>query len=77
LPAPTGLTITGKTSTTANLSWTDGAGETGYTIEQSADGVNFAQVGTTAAGVTTYTATGLADFNRYYFRVRAQDATGV
>jgi VCBS repeat-containing protein len=77
LTAPSGLTITGKTSSTATLSWSDVAGETGYSIERSADGVNFAQVGTTAAGVTTYTATGLADFNRYYFRVRAQDASGV
>jgi len=77
LPAPTGLSITGKTSNSISLSWTDGAGETGYVIERSADGINFAQVGTTAAGVTTYTATGLADYNRYYFRVRAQDASGV
>ncbi|HLA84944.1 MAG TPA: fibronectin type III domain-containing protein, partial [Thermoguttaceae bacterium] len=77
LPAPSGLTVTGKTYSTVSLSWNDVAGETGYAVERSTDGINYAQIATTAAGATTYTATGLADYNRYYFRVRAVDAAGV
>jgi fibronectin type 3 domain-containing protein len=42
----------------------------GYAVERSADGINFTQIGTTAGGVTTYTATGLSDGLRYFFRVR-------
>jgi fibronectin type 3 domain-containing protein len=42
----------------------------GYAVERSADGINFTQIGTTAAGVTTYNATGLSDGLRYFFRVR-------
>ncbi|MCC6125341.1 MAG: cadherin domain-containing protein, partial [Pirellulales bacterium] len=77
IPAPAGLAVTGKTASSISLSWNDASGETGYSIERSSDGISFAEVGTTAAGVLTYTATGLADFNRYYFRVRARDAAGV
>jgi fibronectin type 3 domain-containing protein len=47
----------------------------GYAVERSADGINFTQIGTTAAGVTTYSATGLADFQRYFFRVRTLGST--
>ncbi|MCC7083683.1 MAG: hypothetical protein IT427_01605 [Pirellulales bacterium] len=42
----------------------------GYAVERSSDGINFVQIGVTAAGVTTYTVTGLADFQRYFFRIR-------
>ncbi|NLE37375.1 MAG: DUF1349 domain-containing protein, partial [Pirellulaceae bacterium] len=77
LAAPAGVAVTGKTSNSVSLSWNAVGGATGYRIEQSSDGVNYAQVGTTAAGALAYTATGLADFNRYYYRVRAIDASGV
>ncbi|HBO43616.1 MAG TPA: hypothetical protein DD670_06740, partial [Planctomycetaceae bacterium] len=64
LAAPSGLATTGKTSDSISLTWNAVADATGYRIEQSSDGVNYTQVGTTAAGVLAYTATGLADFNR-------------
>ena len=77
LDAPTGLAITARTSSSIALSWNDVAGETGYSIERSSDGVNFAEVGTTSANVTTYTASGLSPAQQYFFRVRARNAAGV
>jgi regulation of enolase protein 1 (concanavalin A-like superfamily) len=77
LPAPGSLTITGKTASSISLSWSDVSGETGFSIERSADNVDFKQVGTTAAGVTTYTDSGLSDALKYFYRVRAVDGSGV
>lgn len=77
LDAPTGLTIGSRTSSSIALSWTDVAGETGYSIERSSDGVNFTEVGTTSANVTTYTASGLSPAQQYSFRIRARNAVGV
>ena len=77
LDAPTGLAIGARTSSSIALSWTDVAGETGYSIERSSDGVNFVEVGTTSANVTTYNATGLSPAQQYFFRIRARNAAGV
>jgi len=77
LPAPTGLAVTISTASTISLSWTDISNETGYVIERSSDGANFEQVAAVAANLTTYTDTNLQGFDRYFYRVRAQDASGV
>jgi len=77
LPAPTGLAVTDAATTSIGLSWSAVGGATGYTIERSSDAAIFLQAGTTAAGVRTFTDTGLSSVERYYYRVRAQDATGV
>ncbi len=77
LPAPDSLAVTGKTASSISLSWSDVSGETGYSIERAADNVDFKQVGTTVADVTTYTDTGLSDAQQYFYRVRAQDGSGV
>lgn len=74
--APTGLTATAASSTAINLAWTDVAGETGYKILRSTDNVTFTQVGTVAAGVTTYSSTGLTANTRYYYVVVANNAGG-
>ncbi|MCC5581126.1 fibronectin type III domain-containing protein [Microtetraspora sp. AC03309] len=68
--APTGLTVTGTTTTTASLSWTastDNVGVTGYDIYR----------GTTLAGTsttTTFTDTGLTANTSYAYTVKARDA---
>ncbi|MEV0970678.1 glycosyl hydrolase family 18 protein [Microtetraspora glauca] len=68
--APTGLTVTGTTTTTASLSWTastDNVGVTGYDIYR----------GTTLAGTsttTTFTDTGLTANTSYTYTVKARDA---
>ncbi|WP_253298212.1 glycosyl hydrolase family 18 protein [Paenibacillus sp. MSJ-34] len=70
--APTGLTATGKTSTSVSLSWnasTDNVGVTGYEVYR----------GGTLAGTaasTSYTVTGLSPGTTYSFTVKARDAAG-
>ena len=76
LAAPTGLTATPGTGTGVTLGWADGAGEIGYAVERSMDGVDFAQIATTAANVVAYNDNGLWGSMRYYYRVRALDAAG-
>ena len=76
--APSGLTATAASSTQVNLTWTDNAAgnETGFIVQRSADGTNYTQVGTTAAGVTTYTdASGLSAGTKYDYRVYAVNVT--
>jgi hypothetical protein len=76
LPAPTGLAVSLGAGTGLSLSWTGVAGATGYAVDRSGDGVTWAQVATTAPGVTAYSDPGLAGSHRYFYRVSALDATG-
>ncbi|MDD9376393.1 carbohydrate binding domain-containing protein [Streptomyces sp. ZAF1911] len=69
---PGSLTATGKTSTTASLSWTastDNVGVNGYDVYQG--GTKVATSGTTSATVG-----GLTPSTAYAFTVRARDAAG-
>ncbi|MFF1416003.1 carbohydrate binding domain-containing protein [Streptomyces sp. NPDC058289] len=69
---PGSLTATGKTSTTASLSWTastDNVGVNGYDVYQG--GTKVATSGSTSATVT-----GLTPSTAYAFTVRARDAAG-
>jgi regulation of enolase protein 1 (concanavalin A-like superfamily) len=77
LAAPASLAVTGVAASSVALSWSDVPGSTGFKIERSSDGVEFVQAGTVAAGVTTYSDTGLSGYQRYFYRVRATDAAGV
>jgi chitodextrinase len=70
--APTGLSVTGTTTTTTSLSWkasTDNIGVAGYKIYRTG-----AQVGT--ATTTSYTDTGLTASTAYSYTVAAYDAAG-
>jgi len=70
--APTGLTSTGKTSTTVSLVWNASADNVGVaSYEVYASGV---LAGSSAA--TSYTVTGLSPGTRYTFTVKAKDAAG-
>jgi len=67
---PSDLIVTGMRDTEIDFSWTDNsAGDCSFAIYRSTDGVNYSSVGTTVAGDTTYTATGLTAGNLYYFYV--------
>ncbi|WP_442815132.1 carbohydrate binding domain-containing protein [Streptomyces sp. NBC_01298] len=69
---PGSLTSTGKTSSTASLSWsasTDNVGVSGYDVYQG--GTKVATSGTTSATVS-----GLTPSTAYAFTVRARDAAG-
>ncbi|PYC65620.1 cellulose-binding protein, partial [Streptomyces tateyamensis] len=70
--APTGLTVTGTTSSSASLSWTastDNVGVTGYTVYRGGT-----QVGTTSG--TAFTDSGLSPATAYSYTVTAHDAAG-
>jgi hypothetical protein len=59
------------------LSWADNAdNETGFRIERSTDGVNFAVIGTAAANATSFVDLGAAASTAYVYRVRAYNAAG-
>lgn len=67
---PSDLIVTGMRDTEIDFSWTDNsAGDCSFAIYRSTDGVNYSSVGTTVAGDTTYTATGLTAGTLYYFYV--------
>ena len=78
LAAPANLTAApvAAQGTGMVLNWTDGVGETGYAIERSVDGVNWATIATTAANVTTYTDNQTFGSMRWWYRLAAADATG-
>ncbi|MGB8455345.1 MAG: choice-of-anchor D domain-containing protein [Anaerocolumna sp.] len=68
----TNLTSSGKTSTTADVTWTAASRATGIIIEQSPTGANTwttAATGTIAAGATTATVSGLSIGTGYDFRL--------
>lgn len=72
--APSGLTASGTTANSTNLSWggsTDSVGVTGYEVLRG--GAVIASLGSTAR---SYTATGLSASTAYAFNVRAFDAAG-
>ena len=74
---PGGLKAAAASKTQINLSWADNSSdETGFHVERSTDGVNFAQVGTPGAGARSFASTGLTGGRKYFFRVRAYNANG-
>jgi hypothetical protein len=77
-PDPTGLTAELFSPTQGLLNWVDVDGEDGYKIERKTGaGGAYGQIGTTAAGVTTYMdSTAVTESTTYIYRVRAYNATG-
>jgi chitodextrinase len=72
--APTGLTVSGQTETSINLSWsasTDNVGVTGYGAYR-----NGVAVGSTSAATRSYSFTGLACGTSYTLALDAYDAAG-
>jgi hypothetical protein len=65
------------TSTTVDLSWSDGASETGYRIERSIeDSIGWTVIGTTGVDVTAHTDSALLPETTYLYRVIATSAGG-
>ena len=74
--APSNLTAQSVSSSQINLAWADHSGnETGFKIERSTNGKTFAQIATVGANVTGYSSTGLTRGTRYWYRVRAFNAS--
>jgi hypothetical protein len=63
-------------SSQISLTWQDNSDdETGFKIERRAASGSYSQIGTAAAGVTSYSSTGLTASTTYYYRVRAYKGT--
>lgn len=69
LPAPTGLTVTGTTDTTASLGWNTVSGAVSYAVYR-----NGAKVGSTTS--SSYTDSGLATGTTYSYTVAGVDSAG-
>src|SRR5205823_13952814 len=79
LNSPTSLTATAVSSSQINLAWTDNSlAESGYRIEQSpVDDLHFIEIAVTDPNATSYSATGLSEGTKYYYRVRAYNALAI
>ncbi|HYO08098.1 MAG TPA: fibronectin type III domain-containing protein [Tepidisphaeraceae bacterium] len=77
VPAAPTPAATPVSASQINLSWTNVAGESGYTVERSNDGgATWQMSANVAADVTAYSDTGLTAGTAYTYRVRANNATG-
>ena len=77
--APSGLAAAAASQSRINLSWTDNSQiESGFNIERSPNGTtDWAQIGTAAAGATSFSNADLAcSGSTYYYRVYATNAAG-
>jgi hypothetical protein len=77
--APSGLGTSSPTSSSLAVGWTDASDdETGFSLEISTvgSGSGFTEVATPAADATSAVVSGLSASTTYYFRIRAQNASG-
>ena len=77
--APSNLVATAISSSQINLSWMDNSGdETGFKVERCSGGdcLNFTQIATVGANVTSYSNTGLTASTGYSYQVRAYNTAG-
>ncbi|MDE2976943.1 MAG: fibronectin type III domain-containing protein, partial [Acidobacteriota bacterium] len=75
-PAPTGLSASLATSTSAQLAWTDNASDEDGYLAQYSDGSAWTTALTTASGATSAVVSGLTAGSGYEFRVLATNANG-
>lgn len=75
--APTTLVAVAASGSQINLGWLDLAtDETGFEVEQSTDGTKFVKVADLAANTVTYQDKSLKSATKYWYRVRAKNASG-
>lgn len=77
LPTPTLNQLAPVSATAMDVSWNNVAGNTGYKLERSANGVTWTQVGgNLAADTTVYHDTGLTSGTVYFYRVSTISGAG-
>jgi hypothetical protein len=75
--APAGLSAVAKSPSQIDLSWTDqSSNESGFILERSVDGLNFAQIASLVANSNKYSNVGLTANTLYYYRARAWNSNG-
>ncbi len=75
--APGNLLANAASSVEIVLTWADNSSnETGFRLERSSDGANFATLSTVGVNVNSYADTGLAPATAYYYRVVAFNSIG-
>ncbi len=75
--APSGLSASANGADAINLTWTDNASdETGFAIERSTDNINFAEIASVGANVTSLVDNGLSAETTYFYRVEANNGAG-
>jgi hypothetical protein len=75
--APAAVTAAASSNTAINVSWAYVPGATGYLIERSPDGADWAEIARVRVGNNdTYSDTGLTPDTTYFYRVRAANAGG-
>lgn len=75
--APSSLATSGVSSASVALRWSDNSSnETGFKVERSADGVNYAEIATLGAGTTSFTDNAVSARTSYYYRARAYNSVG-
>ncbi|MBN1671106.1 MAG: fibronectin type III domain-containing protein, partial [Kiritimatiellae bacterium] len=75
--APSSLAASATSSTAVTLTWQDNSSnETAFKIDRSTDGSTWSRIKETGSNVTTYTDSGLAAGQKYYYRVKASNSVG-
>ena len=75
--APATLVAVAVSGSQVNLSWLDLAtDETGFEVEQSTDGTKFAKIADLTANTILYQDKSLKSATKYWYRVRAKNASG-
>jgi hypothetical protein len=75
--APSAATATATAYNSVTVRWSDNsANETGFKLERSGNGVDYAEIATLGAGATSMVDNGVIASSNYYYRVRAYNSAG-
>jgi outer membrane lipoprotein-sorting protein len=75
--APSDLTANAVACDQVDLAWTDNSdNESSFKIERSINGIDFSEIDSVGANVTTYSDTTVAEITTYWYRVRASNSAG-
>jgi len=75
--APSGLAVQSAAYNKVTLGWTDTAtNESGFKVERSTNGTDFAEIATVGADTRSYTDSSVVAKTTYHFRVRAYNGAG-
>jgi hypothetical protein len=75
--APSSLSASATAYNSVTVRWADNSGdETGFRLERSGNGVDFAEIATLGAGTTSFVDNGVGASSSYYYKVRGYNSYG-